>query len=145
MSIAPKTLEPRLAVSGQIGPQDIAAIAAAGYRALICNRPDGEAAEQAGAEQMAAAAAAAGLPFRFIPVVGSAIDDAAIAAFRAALTELPLPIFAYCRSGNRCTLLWALAEAGQRPLSDIEARAQAAGYDITPLRSRLLSAAGDPT
>ena len=145
MSIAPKVLEPRLAVSAQIAPQDLPAIVDAGYRALICNRPDDEAGDQASAESIAAAAADAGLQFRWIPVLGSAIDQAAIDAFHAALNELPTPILAYCRSGNRCTLLWALAEAACRPVHELESRAQAAGYDLSPLRARLRSLSGEST
>ncbi|MBD8525249.1 TIGR01244 family sulfur transferase [Pseudomarimonas arenosa] len=137
MTLRPQALESRLAVAAQISTADVTAIAAAGYRALICNRPDGESDDQCDAATIAAAAQAQGLPFRYLPVLGSAIDSAAIAAFRQALNELPTPILAYCRSGNRSTLLWALAEAGRRPLAEIESRAAAAGISLTDLQPRL--------
>lgn len=144
MSLTFKSLEPRLSVSQQIRPADLVAIRNAGFHSIICNRPDAEVDGQPSAADVAQQAECLGMPFRCIPVLGSAISDADIEAFRRALSELPHPVLAYCRSGNRCTLLWALAEAGSRPLSDIEARAQRAGYDLTALKPRLLALAERP-
>jgi sulfide:quinone oxidoreductase len=58
--------------------------------------------------------------------------------FGALLAELPKPVLAYCRSGTRCATLWSLSEAGKRPLSDIVARAAAAGYDVAAVMQRVL-------
>lgn len=127
-------LEEGLHVTGQIDADDLPAIAAAGFRSLICNRPDGEAPGQASMAQIAAEAARLGLPLRCVPVVGSAIGEADIAAQRAALAELPRPILAYCRSGNRCSVLWALARAAALPTDEIIATALNAGYDLSGLR-----------
>jgi sulfide:quinone oxidoreductase len=52
------------------------------------------------------------------------------------MVELPKPVLAYCRSGTRCAALWCLSQAGKRPLPDILARAQAAGYDMTAVMHR---------
>lgn len=130
-------LDATLAVAAQLQPEHVAEIAMQGYRALICNRPDGEVEGQPPASDLAAAAAELGLAFRCIPVVGSAIGEADITAFRAALDQLPGPILAYCRSGNRSSVLWALANASQRPVDELIARGTAAGYDLESWRPRL--------
>ena len=96
-------------VSGQIAPEEVAAIKAAGFRSVICNRPDGEQAGQPPAEQVRAAAESAGLEFRYIPVISGRITDENVAEQAAALESLPGPVFAYCRPGARCTNLFALA------------------------------------
>lgn len=134
-------LEDGLHVAAQISPDDLPGIAAAGFRALICNRPDGEAAGQPDMDAVAAAATRAGLPLVRIPVVGSAIGEGDIAAYRAALDSLPRPILAYCRSGNRSSVLWALARAGELPTDDLLATARAAGYDLGALRPWLAARA----
>lgn len=127
-------LEDGLHVAAQIRPEDLPAIAAAGFRSLICNRPDGEAADQADMDSIEAAASRLGLPLRRVPVVGSAISEADIAAQRAALDALPRPILAYCRSGNRCSVLWALVRADALPADSIIECARGAGYDLSALR-----------
>lgn len=127
-------LEEGLHVAAQIGIADLPAIAAAGFRSLICNRPDDEAEDQPSMAEIKSAAGALGLSLRCVPVIGSAISEADIAAQRAALDELPRPILAYCRSGNRCSVLWALARAGELPADQLIATGQAAGYDLSALR-----------
>lgn len=132
-----RTLDERLSTSSQISPADMNAIAEAGYRSVLSNRPDGEAADQPASEAIKAAAEAAGLAYAHVPVVGGQISDADIAAFRQALDNLPAPIFGFCRTGTRTTTLWALANAGQRSADDLIATAQEAGYDLNGLRARL--------
>lgn len=130
-------LEEGLHVAAQIVPGDLDGIVAAGFRALICNRPDGEVAEQPDMDSIAAAAQAHGLSLVRIPVVGSAITEADIAAYRCALEQLPRPILAYCRSGNRSSVLWALARAAELPAATLIESARAAGHDLAALRPRL--------
>ncbi len=95
-------------VSGQILPEDIAAIKAAGFKSVICNRPDDEQPGQPSASSVETAAQAAGLEFRYIPVVSGQITSENVADQAAALEELQGPVFAYCRSGARCTNLYGL-------------------------------------
>ncbi len=130
-------LETRLHVSGQIRPEDLPSIAAQGYRALIGNRPDGEAPDQPTAESLQSAARAIGLKFVFIPVCGNAIGPSDVVRFRQALNVLPQPILGFCRTGTRTTALWALSQVGTRPAEDILQAAGRAGYDLSALRSRL--------
>jgi sulfide:quinone oxidoreductase len=126
-----------LAVAPQILASDVAAVAAAGFRSIICNRPDGESSDQPCCEDIEAAVKAAGLAWRMQPVRSGGVTQADVDAFGALLAELPKPVLAYCRSGTRCATLWSLSEAGKRPLPDILARAQAAGYDMTSVMQRV--------
>ncbi|WP_159588090.1 TIGR01244 family sulfur transferase [Chelativorans xinjiangense] len=95
------------AVTGQIAPVHVAEIAGAGFRSIICNRPDTE----EGAvphDAVEEAARAAGLEFRFLPVVSGAITEENVRDMAAILESLPRPVLAYCRSGTRCLNLYAL-------------------------------------
>ena len=98
------------AVSGQILPEDVAAVKAAGFRSVICNRPDDEQPGQPSADSVRLAAEAAGLTFRYIPVISGQITEQNVADQAAALEGLEGPVFAYCRSGARCTNLYALIQ-----------------------------------
>lgn len=135
MDIRP--LDETLSISPQPSPAELPSLAARGYRSVISNRPDGEAPGQPAAAEIAAAAEAAGLEFRHIPVVGGAIGEAEVAAFKAALENLPGPILGFCRSGARTTMLWALACSGKRPADELIAAARSAGLDLGGLRPRL--------
>jgi uncharacterized protein (TIGR01244 family) len=97
------------AVTGQITADDIPTIKAAGYKSVISNRPDREdgAVPHDGIE---AAAKAAGLEFRYIPVVSGAIRPEDIEMMADALDEMEGPVFAYCRSGARSTNLYMMAK-----------------------------------
>lgn len=136
-----KPLTATISVSPQITPGDVAAIAAAGFKSIICNRPDGEGADQPLFSEVQNAASGLGLQARYVPVVTGKVSDADVAAFRAALEDLPKPVLAYCRSGTRSTTLWALAEAEHVPPADIVTAARNAGFDVTGAMSRV--AAGD--
>ncbi|UVC13875.1 TIGR01244 family sulfur transferase [Mesorhizobium onobrychidis] len=97
-------------VSGQIQPDEVAAIKAAGFKSVICNRPDDEQPGQPSADSVKAAVEAAGLAFRFIPVISGQITAENVGDQAEALDELEGPIFAYCRSGARCTNLYGLIQ-----------------------------------
>ncbi|SEL59407.1 sulfide:quinone oxidoreductase [Roseovarius azorensis] len=124
-------------VSPQIDCADIPAIAAAGFRSVLCNRPDDEEPGQCAYDDVAAAAQAAGLQVRSVPIVSGQVTPADAAAFRTALDELPKPILAYCRSGTRCTMLWSLTSYGERTGEEIVRAAAAAGYDMSGLIAQL--------
>jgi sulfide:quinone oxidoreductase len=126
-----------LFVSGQIDAAVIPFLAAQGIHTIICNRPDGEAPGQPTFESVEKAASAHGINVVYQPVQSSAISDADVAAFGKVLEELPAPVFAYCRSGTRCTVLWSLSQAGKLPIQDILLKAMRAGYDMSPILPRL--------
>ncbi|MGO9482986.1 MAG: TIGR01244 family sulfur transferase [Rhodomicrobium sp.] len=126
-----------LSVASQLDAADVPLIAAKGFRSIVCNRPDGEAMGQPAFGPVEAAARAAGLAVAYQPVPSNAVSDADGAAFGKLLEELPKPVLAYCRSGTRCTILWALSQAPRQPLNEIVQRAKAAGYDLSRLEPRL--------
>ena len=107
MHVIPIT--PEFSAAAQIAPEDVADIAALGYRTILCNRPDGEEPGQPAFAELEAAAGAKGLTAAHVPVISGRILPEDVEAFRAAITELPQPVFAYCRSGARCQTLWRLA------------------------------------
>ncbi|MFN3260930.1 MAG: TIGR01244 family sulfur transferase [Pikeienuella sp.] len=134
-----------ISVSPQIAAADVAAIGAAGFRTIICNRPDGEGADQPNFEEIEAAARAAGLEARYIPIAGGIVRDEDAAAFSRALREAPGPILAYCRTGTRSATLWSLAEARRRPLPEILGATAAAGYDMAGVARRIANGGRTPT
>ncbi|HKT95549.1 MAG TPA: TIGR01244 family sulfur transferase, partial [Paraburkholderia sp.] len=102
----------RFASADQITPADLAEIAAAGYRSVICNRPDGEGgASQPASAQIREAAKQLGLQFAYLPVTPGKIGPDEIARFAQLLADMPAPVLAYCRTGNRATNLWQFAQA----------------------------------
>jgi sulfide:quinone oxidoreductase len=129
-----------LSVAPQIQAADVPAIAAAGFRAVICNRPDGESSDQPCCSDIEGAVKAQGLAWRSQPVLSGGVTFADGEAFGALLAELPKPVLAYCRSGTRCAALWSLSQAGKRPLTDIVSRTNAAGYDVVAVMERVLGA-----
>ena len=135
MDIRP--LDDTLSASPQVTVENLRSLAAQGYRSVISNRPDGETPDQPSAAEIATAAKAAGLEFCHIPVVGGAIGEADVAAFKTALAELPAPILGFCRTGTRTTTLWALARRDDQPADALIETAKAAGYDLTALKPRL--------
>lgn len=141
-----KPITPNLSVSEQILPQDIAALAAAGFKSVICNRPDGEGADQPSFAEIEAAAKAAGMQATYLPIVSGKVDDAEAVAFGALLDSLPKPILAYCRTGTRSATLWSLSEGGRgRPLPEIITATKAAGYDMAGVVRRIANGGRTPS
>ncbi len=133
-----RRLNGELAVTGQISPDDVPVLAAEGFRAIICNRPDGEAPGQPRFAEIEKAAAAIGIEIVYQPVVPTSIDDDDAETFGKLLDELPKPLLIFCRSGMRSTALWALSQAGKQPVEDIVEQAATAGFDLRPLLPRLM-------
>ena len=105
-----QSITPSFAVSEQILPAELQAIAAQGFKSVICNRPDAEGPGQPSFAEVAAAAAQLGLQARHLPVVPGQITEAQASAMAELLRELPGPVLAYCRSGARSSNLWQLAQ-----------------------------------
>ena len=124
-----------LLVSPQIGLAEVAEAAAQGVALIINNRPEDESDDQTPGAEIEAAAQAAGLGYVAIPVTHSGFSDPQVTAMTAALDGAAGPVLAYCRSGTRSTLLWALAEASQGGDPDaLTNMAAKAGYDLGPVR-----------
>ncbi|MGK6322536.1 TIGR01244 family sulfur transferase [Sphingomonas sp. DT-51] len=133
-----RIIDETIAVAPQIRPEDVPAIAAAGYTAIINNRPDDEEPGQPSGESIRTAAAAAGLGYTAIPVTHAGFSLPQVEAMTAALAAADGPVLAYCRSGTRSCNLWALAGAARGDDADaLTAKAADAGYDLTNLRPLL--------
>jgi len=103
---------PDVCVAPQLTPEAMADAMRAGFRSVINNRPDFEhGPEQPTNAAIEAAARAAGLEYRFLPVDGGYQSPQEIAAFAQLLKDLPRPILAFCRSGARSTRLYTAATA----------------------------------
>lgn len=111
MSPETKALTPDLSVRGQVHAAELAALAAAGFKAILCNRPDGEAPDQPAFADIRKAAEALGMVAAYQPVVASTMSDADAQAFAAWVDRLPKPVLAYCRSGMRSSTLWKMSVA----------------------------------
>ena len=122
-------------VAPQIGLPEVAHAASQGISLIINNRPEGESADQTPGAEIAAAAKAVGIAYVAIPVSHAGFSEPQVAAMSAALAGASGPVLAYCRSGTRSTLLWALAQAsgGAKP-DELALTAARAGYDISPVR-----------
>ena len=139
-----RTLTPEIAVGPQIRVEDLPALAEAGFRAVICNRPDGEGPDQPNFSEIERSARALGLEAMYLPVLSGKVSDADGVAFGQALQRLPKPVLAYCRTGMRSCSMWALAVAGQQPMSLTVDRATQAGYDLSGLVRRIANGGKTP-
>jgi protein tyrosine phosphatase (PTP) superfamily phosphohydrolase (DUF442 family) len=118
-----RRIDDHISVAPQIRPEEMSDIAAAGFVAIVNNRPDGEEPGQPSGAEIAAAAAAAGLAYTAIPVTHAGAGG---------------PVLAYCRSGTRSCNLWALAAAkAGRDADGITASGAGAGYDLSGIRPLL--------
>lgn len=130
-----RRLSESVMASPQITLADIDAARAQGVTLIVCNRPDGEDPGQLDSASISRAASHAGIDYRSIPITHSGFSEPQISAMAEALASTEGQVLAYCRSGTRSTLLWALAEAsrGSDPEA-LAAQARAAGYDVSPVR-----------
>jgi len=118
-----------LAVAGQIQPDDVPQLADAGFRVIVNNRPDGEEPDQPAGAEIAAAAAAAGLDYHYMPVTHRDFPGPDLASFAGLVAEGQPPVFAFCRSGTRCANLWLVSRAPD-DLEPAIATARAYGFDL---------------
>lgn len=140
-----KKITNKFSVSPQIAVDDVAAIKEAGFRAVICNRPDGEASDQPSFKEIEAAATGAGLPIVYMPVISGMVRNEDVTAFSEALETLPHPVLAYCRTGTRSATLWSLHESTKRPIHEILSHTKAAGYDMSAVARRIANGGKTPT
>ncbi len=130
-----RQLTPTVWASPQIGLDEVAEAAARGFVLIVNNRPEDESADQTPGAEIEAAARAAGLDYAAIPITHAGFSEPQVAAMAEALAGADGPVLAYCRSGTRSTLLWALARAQAGDDADaLAATAADAGYDLAPIR-----------
>ena len=135
MNLKPLTAD--LSVTPQIEPSEIAELAARGFKSIIGNRPEGETPEQPAWSSLAAQAEQHGLAALQIPVTVDQIGAADVERFAHALRELPKPIAAFCRTGTRAAMLWALANPQGQTADERIRIAADQGFDLESLRGRL--------
>jgi uncharacterized protein (TIGR01244 family) len=129
-----RQLDEKTLVNGQIAPEDIPALKEAGVTLIVNNRPDGEDAGQPESDDIEAAARAAGIDYRHVPIArGMGPSD--IEAMREAMHAAgDGKMFAFCRSGNRSTLAWAVARSEDGvPTEELHRLANQAGFDLGPV------------
>lgn len=132
-----RPLSPDLSVTPQIAVADVADLAARGVKSIIGNRPEGEAPDQPDWSSLVAEAERHGMSARQIPVVHGQIGPDDVLRFANALRDLPTPIAAFCRTGTRSAMLWALANPDELSVDERITAAAAQGYDLLPLRGRM--------
>lgn len=118
-----------VAVSEQIAPEDLLEIAAAGYKVLINNRPDGEEGAQPPGALIAEAALAAGIEYHHLPVTATSFPGPHFDAMSDLLDDESRPVLAFCRTGTRCANLW-VASAQELTREEAAAVASKQGYDL---------------
>ena len=140
-----KKISQKFSVSPQITAADIATLKAEGINAIICNRPDGEGADQPTFAEIEKAAKKVGIAISYQPIVSGKVSDDDVARFGAALQDLPRPVLAYCRTGTRSATLWSFHESKKRPMPEILAATKAAGYDMNGVARRIANGGRTPT
>ena len=140
-----KKIDDELSVSAQIFTSDLEALKEAGFKSIICNRPDGEGGDQPSFSEIEAKAKELGLTAFYQPVTTGKVTDEDAETFAALFASAPKPVLAFCRSGTRSTTLWSLSRAGLVPISDILSKAKNAGYDMQGVVRRILSNGKTPT
>lgn len=138
-----RELTPRYSVSPQIAPDDVAAIKAAGFVKVICNRPDEEVAPSQQSLTIGTSVEAAGLAFEVLPLTHQTMTPENIARQKELIDSADGPVLAYCASGTRCSIIWALGQVGDLPVDQILATTTRAGYALDGLRPTLDALSGD--
>lgn len=140
-----RPVTPSFAVAAQMTTADVAVAASHGYRSIVCNRPEEEEPGQPSQGAIAAEAARHGLVFIALPFAGPP-PPAIVAATAELLEGAPEPVLAYCRSGRRSIMAWAMAQTLRDAMTpdEVIAAGKAAGYDLGGAREALLALAQKP-
>ena len=134
----PIFITPQFAVTDAMAPEDFGAAAAMGFRSILSNRPDGEAAGQMTARQESVHAWRAGIKFRHVPAPKlDLFTDDVVEAMGDAVASLEGPILAHCASGLRSAIAWAAASARTQNVDCVLAALRQAGFDVDFLRDDL--------
>ena len=129
-----RQLDEKTLVGGQIGPDDVPALKQQGVTLIVNNRPDYEDAGQPEGDDIEAAARAAGIDYRHVPIARG-LGPSDIEAMREAINSVNEgKLFAFCRSGNRSALAWAVARSEDGvPREELDRMANQAGFDLGPV------------
>lgn len=136
-----RQITPRFFAAPQISPEDMPVIVEAGIKRIICNRPDAEVPPSHHAVVLQNAAESAGLEFFVQPLTHQTMTPDVVAENHALIAGADGPVLAYCASGTRSTIAWALEAAKSMPVDEVIACARNGGYDLSNLRPTLAAAA----
>jgi len=132
MTLEIKRVNDEFSVSAQVALEDVPALAAMGIKSIICNRPDGEAADQVNVTEIQSAATEAGMQMVYLPVTAGSFTDVDVSGFLAAIERLPKPVHAYCRTGTRSLTLWSFYQRRLGvPDAQLLTTANRCGYDLS--------------
>ncbi len=124
-------------ISGQVSLDEIKTLANEGVKTLICNRPDGEEANQITCTEIIAAAKENGINFIHIPVAGKNIPTEPLNEFNQVIDSCDHKIHAYCKTGMRAAIFWALSYARTHSASDVLVKMQTAGINLEPVTEQI--------
>ena len=129
-----RQLDEKTLINGQIAPNDVPALKEMGVTLIVNNRPDGEDAGQPASNEIEAAAKEAGIDYRHVPIARG-LGPSDIEAMREAMHATgDGKLFAFCRSGNRSALAWAVAKSEDGvPREELDRLASEAGFDLGPV------------
>lgn len=133
-----RQLTDTLSACAQLTHADIQMLAAQGVKTLVCNRPDDEDPEQPSSESLRVYAEELGMQWFFQPVISGQVEDQQGDEFADILEQAEAPIVAFCRSGARCGMLWALSQRRQQTPQALIKHLQLLGYDLPDFFARLL-------
>ncbi|MGR3616351.1 MAG: TIGR01244 family sulfur transferase [Paracoccaceae bacterium] len=138
-----RSITPRYFVSPQISVEDVPAIAAAGFTTVLCNRPDCEVPSSHQAAAIQEAVEAAGLTFHVLELTHQTMTPENIALQRSLAENCEGPVLAYCASGTRCSVVWALGHVCDAGVEGVLEQTRQAGYQLDGLRPQLEITARD--
>ena len=132
MTLEIKQVTDEFSVSAQLALADVPRLATMGIKSIICNRPDGEAADQVNVSEIQSAATEAGMEMVYLPVTAGSFSDLEVSGFLAAIERLPKPAHAYCRTGTRSLTLWSFYQRRLGvPDTQLLSTANRCGYDLS--------------
>jgi len=132
MTLDIKQVTDDFSVSAQLALADVPRLATMGIKSIICNRPDGEAADQVNVSEIQSAATEAGMEMVYLPVTAGSFSDLEVSGFLAAIERLPKPAHAYCRTGTRSLTLWSFYQRRLGvPDTQLLSTANRCGYDLS--------------
>ncbi|WP_171240009.1 TIGR01244 family sulfur transferase [Ruegeria sp. HKCCA5491] len=132
-----RRITPRYAVSPQITVEDVSAIAEAGFVKVICNRPNTEVPSDMQSDAIGEAVRAAGLDYEVLELTHQTMTPENVARQRELAESCSGPVLAYCASGTRCSIIWALGQCDRMSTDDILDATTKAGYALENLRPTL--------
>ncbi len=131
-------ITPDFALAPAFEREDFGALAEAGFKSVINNRPDWEDGVQLVSDQARQAAYSVGLGYCYLPADSQSLFDTEfVRAFEDSLAALPGPVVAHCKTGTRTAILWAQVMIRRQPVDAVLAQLEAAGHDLWFLQTEL--------